>query len=567
MTLHGILSILIIGLFSIAIAWPLGIYLYHVYEGKPTLIHRVLEPVEVLTYKFINIDPGREMTWKEYVANIILFNAIGFVIVYLVLVYQNWLPFNPEHFPGVNPYTAFNTAISFVTNTNWQSYTGEQTLSYTSQIALTFEQIVSPITGICFLLMFIRGIRRIESKTVGNFYVDFVRTFVYLAVPVMTIAAILLVGLGVPQNFNHYMNITTLDGGRQVIPGGPVASMTAAMQFGDNGGGFFGANTAYPFEAPGVRALIFQAILGMWVPLALVFMFGKMVSNKKHALTLLAIMVGVYFIGAFVLYGAEAAGNPLIAHVIGISGPNWEGKDTRFGISLSSFFENTTTAVSWGATAAANDSLTPIGGLVTLFNMLTGEVIIGAWGVGLLGMLAYVIIAIFLAGLMVGRTPEYFGKKIQSYEMKMAALSMLIPSFTILVFTSIALSVPEGRQGILNPGPHGLSEVLYAFASSVGNNGSAFGGLNAGLPLYNVLTGIAMIIGRFAMYIPLAAIAGSMATKKSVPPTSGTFPTHGFTFGVLVVGTVMIVSALVFFPVLALGPLAEQFSMMAGKLF
>nr|MDA8359773.1 potassium-transporting ATPase subunit KdpA [Actinomycetota bacterium] len=462
-----------------------------------------------------------------------------------------------------------NTSISFMTNTNWQNYGGETTLSYLSQMWLTVQQFLSPVTGICLLLAVVRGFSRHNANTIGNFWRDFVRTLLWVAIPLAIIGAVVLMLLGSPQNLHAYTVVHTLQGHKQVIAQGPVASMTSIMQVGDNGGGFFNMNAAQPFAGPNAASIFFQLILGFSVPVACIFLFGKMVKNTRQARPIFASMAILFVIGALVLYHFEAAGNPaLAAHHLHLAAThNLEGKDTRFGTGTTSLFENSTTTISWGSVIASNDSLTPIGGLVPLFNMMTGEVIFGSWGAGMIGMIAYAVLALFLAGLMVGRTPEYLGKKIESFEVKMAVLSMIVPSLVILVLSGLSVALTAGKSGIFNPGPHGLSEVLYAFSSGVGNNGSAFGGLSSATPWYSATVGLAMLFGRFPMYIPLVAMGGALARKQRVPESAGTFPTHGPLFTVLLTGTVVVVGALIFFPALALGPFAEQFAAHAGKLF
>lgn len=566
MTIPGTLGILLFMVVVVAIAKPVGVYLYQVYDGRRTWLDPIMTPVERRLYRWAGVDPQREMRWTEYFLALLMFNLVGFLLLYLLLRIQSVLPFNPQHLPDLGPHLAFNTAVSFMSNTNWQAYSGEVTMSYFSQAMLMVQQFLSPITGLCMILAFIRGFSRKNANTLGNFWVDLVRTFLWVSLPVAFIGSLILIALGSPQNLMPYVQAHTLQGGTQTIAQGPVGSFTAIMQFGDNGGGFFNMNAGHPYETASAASLMFQLLLGVSIPVGLTYYFGKVVQDTRQGWTILGAMMVMFVAGTLVLYHAEAIGNPLF-HRLGLSGPNLEGKEWRFGPALSSLFESTTTAVSWGSTAAANDSLTPIGGLITLFNMMSGEVIIGAWGVGLLGMLAFAILAVFLAGLMVGRTPEYLGKKIQAFEVKMAVLAMIVPTFVILGLSAVAVTNKGGLAGIFNPGPHGLSEVLYAYASGVGNNGSAFGGLNAAAPFYTWTVGLAMLFGRFAMYIPALAIAGSMVQKKAVPASAGTFPTHGALFGSLLIATVLIVGALVFFPALALGPLAEHFALWTGKVF
>lgn len=566
MTIPGILGILLFTAVAVAIAKPVGLYLYAVFNDGRTWLDPVMRPLEKRIYRWTGVNPSQEMRWTQYFLAILAFNLVGFVVLYIFLRIQAGLPFNPQHLKDVGPHLSFNTAISFMTNTNWQAYGGEFTMSYVSQTMLVVQQVLSPITGLAMVVAFIRGFSRKSGSNLGNFWVDLVRAVLWIMLPVSLISTLVLVAMGTPQNWMPYVSAHTLQGPTQSIAQGPVASMTAPMQFGDNGGGYFNMNAGQPYEAASAASLLFQSLLGVSIPVGLTYYFGKAVKDTRQGWIILGAMVLMFLGGTLVTYHAEAAGNPLL-HRLGLKGPNMEGKEVRFGPALSSLFETLTTAVSWGSTAAANDSLMPIGGLVPLFNMMSGEVIIGAWGVGLLGMLAFAILAVFLAGLMVGRTPEYLGKKIQSFEVKMAVLAMIVPTFVILGFTAWAVSSKGGQAGIYNPGPHGLSEVLYAYSSGVGNNGSAFGGLSAALPFYTWTVGLAMLFGRFAMYIPALAIAGSVSQKKTVPPSAGTFPTNTWLFGVLLIGTVVIVGALVFFPALALGPLAEHFALWAGHVF
>ncbi len=532
-----------------------------------SVLDRIIEPVERAVYRVCGIDPDQEMRWTTYVFALLAVNLVGFAILFILLGLQQWLPLNPAHLPRIPFWVSLNTAISFTTNTNWQAYAGEATLSYLSQAWLVVQQFLSPITGICLFLAVARGFSRHSTKTLGNFWRDFVRTLLWIAIPGAIIGTIVLIILGSPQNLHAYTHVTTIQGVHQTIAQGPVASMTSIMQLGNNGGGFFNMNAGQPFAGPNMASLLFQLILGFAVPSGCIYLFGRMVADVRQAWAIFAAMAILFVVGALVVYGFEAAGNPIISALHLAGHANWTGKETRFGIGSSSLFENSTTTISWGSTAAANDSLTPIAGLVLMFNMKSGEVIFGSWGAGMIGMLAYAVLAVFLAGLMVGRTPEYLGKKIESFEVKMSVLAMVVPSFVILILAALSVIVSAGLSGILNPGPHGLSEVLYAFASGVGNNGSAFGGLNAASPWYAATVGIAMLLGRYAMYIPLVALGGSLAAKQRIPASAGTFPTHTPLFIGLLIGTVFIVGALVFFPALALGPIAEQIAMHAGRLF
>lgn len=569
MTWQGALQPFVLIAVVALLAWGMGTYMFRVFEGGRTFLDRGLVPLERAVYRFCGIDPDVEMRWTTYVFALLAVNVVGFLVLFVLLSLQSVLPLNPAHLPRIPFWTTWNTAISFVTNTNWQVYGGESTMSYLSQSWLVVQQFLSPITGICLFLAVARGFSRHSTQTLGNFWRDFVRAFLWVAIPLAVIGTIVLVALGSPQNLHAYTHVTTLQHIRQSIAQGPIASMTSIMQLGDNGGGFMNTNAAHPFEAPNALSLLFQLVLGFSIPAGCVYLFGKMVKDLRQSWAIFASMAIMFIAGALVMYHFEFAGNAVLPlhHVVLASHKNMVGKETRFGVGTTTLFDNSTTAVSWGSVAASNDSMTPIGGMVNLFNMLTGEVIFGSWGAGMIGMLAFAVLAVFLAGLMVGRTPEYLGKKIESYEVKMAVLAMVVPSFVVLILAALSVVVKSGLAGIFNPGPHGLSEVLYAFASGVGNNGSAFGGLNSASPWYAATVGIAMLLGRFPMYIPLVAMAGSLGRKQRIPPSAGTFPTHGPMFVGLLTGTVLIVGALVFFPVLALGPLAEHFAMNAGKLF
>lgn len=569
MTWQGILQIFVLLAVATVIGKFLGGYMYNTLEGDGTFADRVLVPCERAVYRVCGIDPTVEMRWTRYVFTLLAVNVAGFAILMILLALQPVLPFNPAHMPKVPFWVNLNTAISFATNTNWQNYGGETTLSYLSQMWLTVQQFLSPVTGICLLLAVVRGFSRHEMGTLGNFWRDFVRTLLWVAIPLAIVGAFVLLALGSPDNLHAYTAVHTLQGHRQVIAQGPVASMTSIEQAGNNGGGFFNMNSAQPFAGPNAASIVAQLLLGFSVPMACIFLFGRMVRNTRQARPIYASMVLLFVVGALVLYHFEAVGNPVLAahHLHLAATHNLEGKEVRFGTGTTSLYENTTTTVSWGSVIASNDSLTPIGGLVPLFNMMTGEVIFGSWGAGLIGMLAYAVLALFLAGLMVGRTPEYLGKKIESFEVKMAVLSMIVPSLVILVLAAISVVVTAGLSGIFNAGPHGLSEVLYAFSSGVGNNGSAFGGLSSASPWYSATVGLAMLLGRYPMYIPLVAMAGALAKKQRIPESAGTFPTHGPLFTVLLTGTVVVVGALIFFPALALGPFAEEFAARAGQLF
>ncbi|MCX6622726.1 MAG: potassium-transporting ATPase subunit KdpA [Acidobacteria bacterium] len=585
MTSIGILQIAIFFALILACVKPLGGYMAKVFEGERTVLHPVLRWLEVLTYRISGVREDAEQRWTQYTASLLSFSIFGFVLVYLMQRAQAYLPFNPQGFGGANvtPDLAFNTAVSFVTNTNWQSYSGETTLSYFVQMAaLTVQNVASAAAGIAVAIALVRGFARQQQKTIGNFWVDVTRATVYVLLPLSIISALFLCSQGVVQNLKSYESVTTLEGKAQTIAQGPVASQEAIKELGTNGGGFFNANSAHPFENPTPLTNMFEMFLIFLIPGALTYTFGRMVRDTRQGWALFAAFSGMFLIGVFVLYGFEQAGNPMLtklgvhaAATPGQAGGNMEGKEVRFGIADSALFATVTTGASCGAVNSMHDSFTPIGGLVPLFNIMTGEVIFGGVGAGLYGILLYCILAVFIAGLMVGRTPEYLGKKIEQKEVKMAMLAIIAIAASILVFAAITVVISFPDKGYWNPagpaianlnngGPHGLSEILYAYVSGTGNNGSAFAGLNANTPWYNVTLGFAMLIGRFLFLIPLLAVAGSLAGKKKVPVTSGTFPTHGPLFVGLLVGTVFIVGALTFFPALSLGPIAEHFLMQGG---
>jgi len=559
-----------------------------IFEGQRTFMHPALRWLEVLTYKLIGVREEVEQRWTHYTASLLSFSIFGFLIVYLLQRAQAYFPFNPQHFgtPNVSPDLAFNTAVSFVTNTNWQAYSGESTLSYFVQMAaLAVQNFASAAAGIAVAIALVRGFARQEQTTIGNFWVDVTRATVYILLPLSIIGALFLCSQGVIQNLKPYTTVTTVEGAKQTIAQGPVASQEIIKQLGTNGGGFFGANSAHPFENPTPLINLLQMFLIFLIPAALTYTFGRMVGDTRQGWAIFAAFSVMFLIGVFVTYGFEQAGNPILAKLgiqteatFGQAGGNMEGKEVRFGIANSALFATATTDASCGAVNSMHDSFTPLAGLVPLFNIMTGEVIFGGVGAGLYGILLYCIIAVFIAGLMVGRTPEYLGKKIEQKEVKMAMLAIIATAFSILVFSGISSVITFAKNGYWNPagpaianltntGPHGLSEILYAYTSATGNNGSAFGGLSPNTPWYNLTLGLGMLIGRFLFLIPLLAAAGSLAIKKKVPTTSGTFPTHGPLFVGLLVGTVLIVGALTFFPALSLGPIVEHFLMHSGKLF
>lgn len=550
------------------LAVPLGRYMARVFSGERTFLDPVLKPLEGLIYRLTGVDAAHEMNWREYAAMLLLFNFLGMVALYLLQRLQAWLPLNPQGFSAVPPDLAFNTAASFMTNTNWQAYGGESTMGYLTQMAgLTVQNFLSAATGIAVVVALTRGLARRTATTIGNFWVDLTRATVQVLLPLSLVLALVLVSQGVIQNLSHYLTVTTLEGGRQTLALGLVASQEAIKELGTNGGGFFNANSAHPFENPTPLTNLLEMLAILVIPAGLTITYGRMVGNRRQGTVILAAMLLLFVLGLGVVYGAEHYGNPQLAN-LGISSPTaMEGKEVRFGIANSALWATVTTAASCGAVNAMHDSLTPLGGLIPLLQMMLGEVVLGGVGAGLYGMLIFVILTVFIIGLMVGRTPEYLGKKIEAREMKMATLAVLIPAATILLGSGIAAVAPAGTSSVANPGPHGLSEILYAFASGTGNNGSAFAGLNANTPFYNLAIGLAMLIGRFGVILPVLAIAGSMVTKKTVPAGPGTFQTTSLLFTGLLAAVVLIVGALTFFPALALGPIVEHLLLLAGKTF
>jgi len=567
MTLNGWIQIAIFCALVLALVKPLGGYMTRVFEGERTVLSPVLRPVERLLYAGGGIDERQEQGWFIYAVAMLFFNAAGFVLLFLLQRLQGALPLNPMGMAAVTPDSAFNTAVSFVTNTNWQGYAGESTMGYLVQMAgLTVQNFVSAATGIAIAMALIRGFSRASAKTVGNFWTDLVRGTLYILLPISLIYAVFLVFEGVPQTLSAYVDATTLEGGKQTIAIGPVASQLAIKMLGTNGGGFFNANSAHPFENPNAIVNLVQMVSIFAIGAALTNVFGRMVGDQRQGWAILSAMGILFIAGVAIAYWAEAAGNPLI-HALGIDGGNMEGKEVRFGTALSALFAVVTTAASCGAVNAMHDSFMPLGGMVPLINMQLGEVIVGGVGAGLYGMLLFVIQAIFIAGLMVGRTPEYLGKKIEAKEVKMTMLAILSLPLAMLGFTAMAAVLPAGLASLANAGPHGFSEILYAYTSSAANNGSAFAGLSANTPWYNMTTGLAMLMGRFLIIVPVLAIAGSLAAKKTVPVSVGTLPTHGGLFIGLLVGVVLIVGGLTFLPALALGPIVEHLSMLGGQTF
>ncbi len=575
MTLQGWAQIALYALVIVIITRPIGRYMTRVFNGERTLFSPVLRPVERLLYWVSGIDETREQSWVIYAIAMLFFSVAGFVTLYALQRLQAYLPFNPQDQAAVTPDLAFNTSISFVTNTNWQSYTPETTMSYLVQMAgLTVHNFLSAATGIALAVALIRGFSRRQSNTVGNFWVDMTRTTLYVLLPASIVIGLFFVWQGMPQNLNPYTEVATLEGGKQLIAQGPVASQEVIKMMGTNGGGFFNANSAHPFENPNALTNFVQIVLIFSIGAALTNVFGRMVGDQRQGWAIFAVM-GLLFLGGTALcYWAEGRGNPEIA-ALGVDqkpsalqpGGNMEGKEMRFGIANSALFTTVTTDASCGAVNNMHDSLTPLGGMVPLINIMLGEIIFGGVGSGLYGMLLFAILSVFIAGLMVGRTPEYLGKKIEAKEVKMAMLAILILPLSMLGFTAIATVAKDGLAGISNNGPHGFTEVLYAYVSSTGNNGSAFAGLTANTMFYNTTLAFAMLIGRFLMVIPALAIAGSLARKKTLPLSAGTFPTNGPQFVLLVIGVILIVGGLTYFPAVSLGPVVEHLAMTAGQTF
>ena len=595
MTWIGIAQIVLYFLILLALTKPLGTYMYRVFEGEKTWLHAILHPLERLIYRLGGVREGEEQSWIQYAGSMISMSLFSFVVVYLLQRWQGHLPLNPAHLSTpqapsnatpMTPDLAFNTAVSFMTNTNWQSYTPETTVSYFVQMAaLAVQNFVSAAAGMAVAVALIRGFSRHTAKTIGNFWVDVTRWTLYILLPVCVLTTLFFVSQGCIQNFKPYQTIQTLEGSSQTIAQGPLASQLSIKMLGTNGGGFFNANSAHPYENPNALSNMIQMIMLLCVGAAFTYMFGKMVRDTRQGWALFGAMSVMFIVGVFVCYWAEQRGNPIVASA-GLErtytgsqpGGNMEGKEVRFGIAQSALFATVTTDASCGAVNGMHDSFTPLGGLVPLFNIQTDEVIFGGVGAGLYSMLIYAVIAVFIGGLMVGRTPEYVGKKIEQKEVKMAIIAVIATSFVILGFTAVSSIVPLAKNGYWNsPGPaaanisnngaHGFSEILYAYSSGAGNNGSAFAGINANTPWYNLTMGVDMLVGRFLFIIPALAIAGSLAAKKLVPVTSGTLPTNGSLFVILLVGTVIIVGALTYFPALSLGPIVEHFQMLNGKLF
>jgi len=585
----GVLQIGFYFLVLLVLTKPLGVYMAKVFRGARTFLHPVLGPIERVIYRFGGVDETVEQRWTMYTASLLAFSVAGFVLTYLIMRLQAVLPFNPQAFgtTQATPDLSFNTAVSFMTNTNWQAYGGEATLSYFVQMAaLTVQNFVSAGAGMAVAIALVRGFARQQVQSIGNFWVDLTRATLYVLLPLSLVGALFLCSQGVIQNFNGYQKVTTVEGTEQTIPGGPAASQIAIKQLGTNGGGFFNANSAHPFENPTPLSNFLQVLYILIISAGLTYTFGVMVGDTRQGWAIFAAMSVLFLVGTFICYGFEQAGNPILAQ-LGIQtqttdtqpGGNMEGKEVRNGIANSALWATATTAASNGSVNSMHDSYTPIGGLVPLFFIQTGEVIFGGVGAGLYGVLLFAILAVFISGLMVGRTPEYLGKKIEGKEVKMAMLALIATAAALLAFAGVSSVVEFAKDtywngsfgpataNLNNGGPHGFSEILYAYSSGVGNNGSAFAGITVNTPWYNLTIGLAMLIGRFLIIVPMLAAAGSLAAKKRVPVTVGTLPTHGPLFVGVLVGTVLIVGALTYFPALSLGPIVEHFLMLEGRLF
>jgi K+-transporting ATPase ATPase A chain len=590
MTANGWFQIGLFFALLLAITKPLGVYMARVFSGEKTFMDPVLRPVERLLYRMTGVDENHEMRWTEYAIAMLLLSGVSMIVLYVILRMQQWLPWNPQHFANVAPDLAFNTAASFTTNTNWQAYSGESTMSYFAQMAgLAYHNFLSAAVGIALAIAVIRGIARREMETIGNFWVDLTRTILWVLLPVCVVVALFFVSQGTVQSLKPYVSAQLVDPQtvqmtdargktttqrvtEQMITLGPVASQEAIKMYGTNGGGFFNANSAHPFENPTPLTNFVEMLLIFSIGSGLTYTLGRMTGSQKHGWAVWGAMAVLFLAGVLFVCTAESRGNPQLhgvdQHVSATqSGGNMEGKEVRFGIASSALFATITTDASCGAVNGVHDSFTPLGGMIPMINMMLGEVVFGGVGAGLYGMVVFIILSVFIAGLMVGRTPEYLGKKIEAYDVKMAMLTVLIFSLIILIFTAIGVVTQNGRAGITNPGPHGLSQILYAYTSGAANNGSAFAGLNANTLWYNASMAGDMLVGRFFMVIPVLAIAGSLARKKIVPESAGTFPVTTPLFATLLVSVVLIVSALTFFPALSLGPILEHLLMHAGKAF
>ncbi|MGA7383155.1 MAG: potassium-transporting ATPase subunit KdpA [Methylocella sp.] len=575
MTVNGFVQIALYCAAVVLLVKPFGYYMTRVFNGQRTFMSLPLRPLERAIYALSGVKEDEEQDWKSYGLAMLTFSLAGFLALYALQRLQGVLPFNPQHLDAVSPDLAFNTSVSFVTNTNWQSYTPETTMSYLTQMAgLTVHNFVSAATGIALAIALVRGFARRSARTIGNFWVDMTRTVLYVLLPIAIVVGLFFVWQGMPQNLGGYVEATTLEGSKQVIAQGPVASQEVIKIMGTNGGGFFNANSAHPYENPNALTNFVQMVLIFSIGASLTNVFGRMVGKERQGWAIFAVMGILFLAGVFTVYATESGGNPAFASLPIDAAPSalqaggsMEGKEVRFGIANSSLFTTATTDASCGAVNNMHDSLLPLGGMVPMVNIMLGEIIFGGVGSGLYGMLLFAIIAVFVAGLMVGRTPEYLGKKLEAKEVKMAILAILILPFSMLGFTAIAVVVSPGLAGLANSGPHGFSEALYAYVSATGNNGSAFAGLSANTPFWNTTLGLAMWIGRFLLIVPMLAVAGSLAGKKLVPASAGTFPTDGGLFIGLLIGVILIMGGLIYFPALALGPIEEHLAMRAGSLF
>jgi potassium-transporting ATPase potassium-binding subunit len=565
-TTIGWLQAIVFFAIVLALTKPIGLYLAAVYEGRKTWLTPVLQPLERLLYKLCGVREDAEMSWQAYALSLLAFSIIGFAYLYILLRTQKWLPFNPQHFDNMSPDLAWNTAVSFLTNTNWQFYSGESTMSYLSQMAgLAWHNFVSAAAGMAIAVAVVRGVVRTTVKTLGNFWVDLTRSLLYVLLPASIVFGLALVWMGVPQNFDAYHPVTSIAGFQQTITGGPMASQEVIKELGTNGGGFVNANSASPNENPSGLSNMLEMLLIFVLGAGLTYMYGRMVKDARQGWAIFTAMAVLFAAGFTVSYWAEAAGNPIVHHM-GVSGANMEGKECRFGAAASALFATVTTDTSCGAVNAMHDSFEPLGGLVPLVNMQLGEIVFGGVGSGLYGMLVFVVLTVFIAGLMVGRTPEFLGKKIERREVQFAVLAILVTPVLCLVPTALAAVTPAGLATLNNAGPHGFSEILYAFTSTNANNGSAFAGLGSNL-FYNIATGVNMLFGRFAVAIPTLALAGALAGKKAVPESIGTFRTSSPVFVVLLLGVIVIVGALTFLPADALGPIVEHLFLNQGKTF
>jgi len=564
-----ILQFILYAVLIVALAWPLGLYLAQVYDGGRTWLSPVLAPVERGFYAAAGIRPEAGQHWTRYALSVLAFSLASFLLLYAVLRLQDHLPFNPQGFGPLSPDLAFNTAVSFMTNTNWQAYGGETTMSYLSQMAgLTVQNFVSAGAGMAVCVAIIRGFLAREQKVLGNFWVDLTRSVLYVLLPLSILLTLFLVWQGVPQNFLATVDATTLEGAKQAIAQGPAASQIAIKQLGTNGGGFFNANSSVPYENPTPLSNLVEMVSILLIPAAFCFLFGRMARDMRQGVAIFAAM-GLLFLGALALtYGSEVSGNPAFASLpVGQSAGNMEGKEVRFGVGNSALWATATTAASNGSVNSMHDSFMPLGALAPMLLMQVGEVVFGGVGSGFYGMLSFVVLTVFLAGLMVGRTPEYLGKKIEAREVKLSVIAFLVMPLGVLGLGAMAAVLPIALSSVQDAGPHGLSEILYAYSSATGNNGSAFAGFGANVPYHNTMQGIAMLLGRFVYIVPMLAVAGSLAAKKSVPASAGTFPTHGPLFVTLLIAVILILGGLTFFPALALGPIAEHVSMLAGQTF